>query len=44
MGDYYDIGEYVGLRVWGLNSLKGRYIGDDIGDYYRGYKGGYQEV
>ena len=26
-----------------LNSLKGHYIGDHIGDYYRAYSGGYSE-
>ena len=25
------------------NSLKGVYMGDFIGDYYRGYEGGYLE-
>ena len=24
------IGDYIGFRVWGLNSLKGGYIGDYI--------------
>ena len=27
----------LGFRVWGLNSLKGGYIGDYIGDHYRVY-------
>ena len=26
---------------YSLNSLKGGYMGDNIGDYYRGYEGGY---
>ena len=26
-----------------LNSLTGNYTGDDIGEYYRGYEGGYTE-
>ena len=26
------------------NSLKGDHIGDNIGDYYRVYQGGYQEA
>ena len=29
----------LGFRVEGLNSLKGRYIGDHIREYYRGYQG-----
>ena len=28
---------YLGFRVLGLNSLKRGYMGDYIGDYYRGY-------
>ena len=30
----------LGLRVQGLNFLKGGYLGDDIGDYYRHFSGG----
>ena len=26
-------GGYAGFRVWGLNSLKGGYIGDYTGEY-----------
>ena len=28
---------------YGLNSLKGGYIGDYLGEYYRDYSGGYYE-
>ena len=31
------------LNEQSLNSLKGAYIGECIGDYYKGYQGGYQE-
>ena len=41
VGLYRDIGFRVvgsiGYMSYSLNSLKGGYIGDDIGDYYRGY-------
>ena len=33
---------YDGMN-YSLNSLKGAYIEDFIGGYYRGYEGGYQE-
>ena len=35
----------LGFRVRGLNSLKRGYVGVDIGEYYRGYRGGcYQDL
>ena len=37
MGLYRDIYIYRGFRVYGLNSLKVGYIGNYIGEYYKGY-------
>ena len=37
-GNIQKVHKYVS---YSLNSLKGGYMGDCIGDYYRGYSGGY---
>ena len=52
LGCWFGSFKVLGLRLehmksygshvsYSLNSFKGGYIGDNIGDYYRGYQGGY---